>query len=684
MQTNSSSQVVLRRLLVANRGEIAIRIMRTAHDMGIETVAVYSDADAHAAHVAYADRAVHIGESPSESSYLVVEALIDAARRSGADAIHPGYGFLSENPDFARACEAAGIVFVGPTADVIEQMGAKKVAKQLAHDAGVPVVPGYAGDDASVPRLIEEAQKIGFPLLIKASAGGGGRGMRLVRALESMEDAITDARSESQRAFGDDALLLERYIERPRHIEIQILADTHGHVIHLGERECSIQRRYQKILEESPSPAVDASLRERMGADAVTLAKKVGYVNAGTVEFIVDADGNYYFLEMNTRLQVEHPVTEEVYGVDLVRAQLQIAMGMPITQTQEYVEPLAFALEARIYAEDPANDFMPSNGTLWRWRPADVQGVRIDSGVREGDEVSTYYDPMLAKVIARGPSRDEATRRMIRALRGLQIAGVRTNREFLLALLTHDAWRNGETHTHFIDTHFGQEWQPNRDAELQHEAALAAVFWDVERRLRGRTHLPSLVGGFRNNFYAPTEEAFTIEDVPISVRYRIRGRHFTPHRLALEVSDPAEGSSAVWTAEIHDDRVRLTSPDGVVTPWEVRARDAADDETQALYVHAQDGGFTLLRAPRFALPEDEIEEGSCISPMSGTVLRQLVNAGDRVTAGQTLLVLEAMKMEHRVTAPNDGVVTALHVAQGDVVDSGIVLAVVEDPDDDEN
>lgn len=678
MQTPKTSSTVLRRLLVANRGEIAIRILRTAHEMGLETVAVYSDADADAAHVSYADRAVHIGESPSESSYLDIEALIDAARRTGADAIHPGYGFLSENPAFARACEDANIIFVGPSAQVIETMGAKKIAKGLAQEAGVPVVPGYAGDDTSTERLLTEAKNIGFPLLIKASAGGGGRGMRLVRDASALEDAIMDARSESQRAFGDDTLLLERYIERPRHIEIQILADQHGNVLHLGERECSIQRRYQKILEESPSPAVDADLRERMGADAIALAKKVGYQNAGTVEFIADAEGNYYFLEMNTRLQVEHPVTEEVYGVDLVRAQLQVAMGLGLEISQEYVEPLAYALEARVYAEDPANDFMPSSGVLWRWAVPEIAGVRVDSGVRQGDEVSTYYDPMLAKIIARGPTREEVRLRMLRMLRGLEVAGVQTNRDFLIDVLEQEAWQTGDTHTHFIATHFDDGWSVSTSKAVAQQGALAFVFWDVHARLASRTHLPHLQGGFRNNPYAPHQETFDWGSTEIVVRYRSTGRAFHVGRLAFDVYADDQDVAETWQAVITGNTVRLTSPDGLSTRWSVHVQPGEADGALQIYAHSREAAIALTRVPRFALPQEEIEEGSCISPMSGTVLRQLVDAGDTVQAGQTLLVLEAMKMEHRVTAPTDGVVTALHVAEGDVVDSGVVLAVVED------
>lgn len=688
MQISDSMHGTIHRLLIANRGEIAVRIMRTAHQMGIETVAVYSDADADALHVQTADRAVHIGPSPSEESYLLGEVLIEAAKRTGADAIHPGYGFLSENPTFARACEDSGIVFVGPSADAIERMGGKQIAKNIAIDAGVPVVPGYQGEDQSDERLIVEAKSIELPLLIKASAGGGGRGMRLVHSLDALEDAIADARSESQRAFGDDTLLLERYLERTRHIEIQVLADQHGHVIHLGERECSIQRRYQKIIEESPSPVVDAALRERMGADAVALAKKMNYVNAGTVEFIVDGDGNYYFLEMNTRLQVEHPVTEEVYGIDLVRAQLEIAMGLPLKITQEYVIPLVSAIEVRLYAEDPASDFMPASGPLWRWKIEDMEGVRVDSGVREGDEVSTYYDPMLAKLISVAPTREEARRRMIRALRSMEVAGVKTNRELLIDLLEHHAWKSGDTHTHFIDQHFPDGWsQATNSADLQ-EAAIATVFADYNRRMRERSHLPHLQGGYRNNVFAPLSDVFTAGEQEIVVHYRPVGRHFTPNHLTLDVFASADDSEPTrWSADISadasGDTVRVRTPDGMMRRWNVHSHVDAAKGVDAIYVHSMDAAVTLTRSPRFPLPEEEVEEGSCIAPMSGTVLRLNVEEGERVEAGQTLMVIEAMKMEHRVTAPETGIVVSLSVAQGESVDSGTVLAVVEGEEDDE-
>lgn len=682
MQTSDAMNGTIHRVLIANRGEIAVRIMRTAHEMGIETVAVYSDADADAQHVKTADFAVHIGESPSDASYLRGDVLIDAAKRLVADAIHPGYGFLSENPSFARACEDAGIIFIGPSADTIETMGAKQRAKNIAEDAGVPVVPGYQGKEQSNERLIKEAASIELPLLIKASAGGGGRGMRLVHSLDALEDAITDARSESQRAFGDDTLLLERYLERTRHIEIQVLADQHGNVIHLGERECSIQRRYQKIVEESPSPAVDASLRERMGADAVALAKKMNYVSAGTVEFIVDDAGNYYFLEMNTRLQVEHPVTEAVYGVDLVRAQLQIAMGMPLEISQEYVTPLASAIEVRLYAEDPANDFMPANGQLWRWAIDPADGLRVDAGVCEGDYVSTYYDPMLAKVITVAPAREEARRRMVRALRRMEIAGVQTNQAFLIDLLEHDAWRSGDTHTHFIAEHFPDGWAPTHADEDLQEAAIAATIADYDRRMQERTHLPNLQGGYRNNVFAPLEDKFMLGEQQLAVYYRPVGRQFTPHAHEMDIYlSPDDDAPARWRAHIDGYSVSLRAPNGLTRTWSVHAHTTDTDGAPEVYVRTVDVACTLQRAPRFPLPEEVIDEGSCISPMSGTVLRLMVEQGEAVEAGQTLMVLEAMKMEHRVTAPETGVVVSLSVAQGETVDSGVVLAVVEAPKD---
>ena len=442
------------RLLVANRGEIARRIIRACREMEIESVAVYSDADAGAPHVRVANYAVRIGPAPAVESYLNIAAVIDAARRTGADALHPGYGFLSENPALARACDAAGIRFVGPPVDAIERMGSKIAARELMANAGVPIVPGRTPDDQSDAGIAAAANAVGFPVLVKASAGGGGKGMRVADDERALAEAAPAARREAQAAFRDGTLYVERLLRQPRHVEVQVFADAHGNVVHLFERECSVQRRHQKIIEESPSPALTPALRQRMGEAAVAAARAAGYRNAGTLEFLVEGRGNearFFFLEMNTRLQVEHPVTEAVTGVDLVRAQLLVASGEPLPWSQDDLTQRGHAIECRVYAEDPANDFLPQAGPLALYREPSAPGIRIDSGVEEGAEVPVQYDPMLAKLIAYGASRDEARRRAIAALRSFPILGVRTNVAFLVAVLEHPSFAAGDLHTGFVD-----------------------------------------------------------------------------------------------------------------------------------------------------------------------------------------------------------------------------------------
>jgi len=446
----------IRRLLIANRGEIALRVIRACREMGIETVAVYSDADAAARHVRAADKAVRLGPPPATESYLKIPAVIDAARAAGADAVHPGYGFLSERASFAHACAEAGLIFVGPPAEAIEKMGSKIGARALMERAGVPVVPGRTPADQSDAGVAAAAEEIGFPILIKASAGGGGKGMRGARDARELAEAIPAARRESQSAFGDGTLYVERLIERPRHVEIQVFADDHGHAVHLFERECSVQRRHQKIIEESPSPALTAGVRDRMGRAAIAAATSAGYRNAGTIEFLLEGTGDsarFYFLEMNTRLQVEHPVTEQVTGTDLVRAQLLVAMGQPLPWTQDDLRQRGHAIECRVYAEDPAAGFLPQAGPLRLYREPAAPGIRIDSGVEEGTEVPVQYDPMLAKVIASAESRDAAIARAVAALRDFPILGVRTNLAFLINVLEHRAFRAGDLHTGFVDEH---------------------------------------------------------------------------------------------------------------------------------------------------------------------------------------------------------------------------------------
>ena len=464
------------KVLVANRGEIARRISRTLRRMGIASVAVYSDADAGAPHAAEADEAVRIGPAPSLESYLDIDRLLAAAAAVGADAVHPGYGFLAENADFAARCAAAKLIFIGPPVEAIRKMGSKIGARAIMSEAGVPVVPGTSGAGLNDKALLEAARKIGLPVLIKASAGGGGKGMRLVRDAAALPESLAAARREAGRAFGDETLLLERYFDAPRHVEIQIFGDAHDHIVHMFERECSIQRRFQKIIEESPSPAVDADLRARMGAAAVNAGKAIGYTGAGTVEFLLDRDGRFYFLEVNTRLQAEHPVTEAVTGLDLVELQVRVAEGDPLPFGQDDLRLDGHAIEARLYAEDPAADFLPATGRVALWAPAALPGVRYDSGIEAGAEVSVHYDPLLAKIVAHGPSRAEACDRLTVALRRLALGGVTTNRDFLLAVLTHPAFAAGEIDTHFIERHLaGAQRGPQRNPAADRVHAIVAA-----------------------------------------------------------------------------------------------------------------------------------------------------------------------------------------------------------------
>ncbi len=650
------------KLLIANRGEIARRIVRTARSMGLATVAVYSEADLDAPHVREADEAVRIGPAPSRESYLSIDRIVAAAEAVGADAVHPGYGFLSENADLAVRCADAGLVFVGPSPDAIRKMGSKIEAKALMAAAGVPTVPGgTGGTDAE---LAAEARRIGFPVLIKASAGGGGKGMRVVRDAAGVDAALAGARREAASAFGDDTLLLERYLEAPRHIEVQIVGDASGRVIHCFERECSIQRRYQKIIEEAPSLAVDQRLRTRLGKAAIAAARAIDYVGAGTVEFLVDRRGAFYFLEMNTRLQVEHPVTEMVTGLDLVRLQLLVAQGEALPVRQEDLSLDGHAVEVRLYAEDPARDFLPATGRVVLWAPADLPGVRYDSGIAAGTEVGVHYDPLLAKIIAHGPSRSEAVRRLVRALRMLGVAGVVTNRDFLLDLLTHPAFEAGEIDTHFIDEHFPADTrQPVRDAERDRVHAIVAAL-DAHERQRGRGPLPpSIPSGWRNNRWRAQDVSYRVGEEEIEVRYVALGGG----RFEVEAGGTVSAAVVVSSDEGGVD----LELDGV------RRRFSVLGDVDAPIVHGPLGTAALTRVPRFPPPTGETMAGGCLAPMTGVIRDIRVAVGSRVEPGTVLLVLEAMKMEHEMIARAPGVVKEIRVEVGQMVDPDAVLIVVE-------
>jgi propionyl-CoA carboxylase alpha chain len=654
--------VAITKLLIANRGEIAARVIRSAHALGIATVALYSDPDAGAPYVGLADEAVRLPGAPPADTYLRGDLVIAAATHTAADAVHPGYGFLSENAAFARACADAGLIFVGPAPGTIAAMGDKVAAKATMAAAGVPVLPSVPVADAA--DLAGAATETGFPLLVKAAFGGGGRGMRLVTGPAELTEAVHAARREAAAAFGDGTVFLERYIPDPRHVEVQILGDAHGGVIHLFERECSIQRRYQKIVEESPSPAVDGGLRAALTAAAVTAGQAVGYTGAGTVEFVLDRDGSFYFLEMNTRLQVEHPVTEEVTGLDLVELQLRIAEGEPLPPEAREARLSGHAIEVRLYAEDVRAGFLPVTGPLHRFAIPPGPGLRVESGFADGSVVSPHYDAMLAKVIAHGRTRADAARRLARALREAEVHGVTTNRDLLVAILREPDFLAGATDTGYLTRHEPAtltEPAAAKAATARHALVAALARQAVNRA--GAPVLRTLPSGWRNVFSAPQRVSYTAAREQYDVAYRVLG-----DTVQASVNDVPFGSA----------RVRDNGPDRI---------DLEVDGTRRLYrvhrvgpdtyVDASDGSSALTEVPRFGDPEKLAPAGSLLAPMPGLVRRVLVEVGAVVTAGQPLLVLEAMKMEQTVTAPADGVVAELRAKAGEQVSTGQVLAVVE-------
>jgi acetyl-CoA/propionyl-CoA carboxylase biotin carboxyl carrier protein len=633
-------------VLVANRGEIAVRVIRTLRALGVRSVAVFSDADADARHVREADTAVRIGPAPAAMSYLSAERLLEAAARTGAQAVHPGYGFLAENAGFARACADAGLVFIGPPAEAISLMGDKIRAKETVRAAGVPVVPGSSGSGLTDAQLADAAHEIGMPVLLKPSAGGGGKGMRLVRDAELLTDEISAARREARASFGDDTLLVERWIDRPRHIEIQVLADGHGGVVHLGERECSLQRRHQKIIEEAPSVLLDEATRAAMGEAAVQAARSCGYSGAGTVEFIVPGGdpSSYYFMEMNTRLQVEHPVTELVTGVDLVEWQLRVAAGERLALGQDDVTLTGHAIEARVCAEDPSRGFLPSGGTILRLREPDGDGVRTDSGLTEGTEVGSLYDPMLSKVIAYGPDRPTALRRLRAALAETVTLGVQTNAGFLRRLLAHPAVVAGELDTGLVERE-AEGLVSTEVPEAVYEAAAAVRLDGLRPRGGGWTDPFSVPDGWRLGG-APRPPAFDLRATGLDpVAHHLRGTH-----------------------TVTDDQVSVTL-DGVRHTFH-RAADWIGRDGDAWHVRDHDPVAAALTGA------DRAGADSLTAPMPGTVTVVKVAVGDEVAAGQSLLVVEAMKMEHVVSAPHAGTVTELDVTPGTTVAMDQVLAVV--------
>jgi len=644
------------RILIANRGEIALRVMRTARRLGLGVVAVYSDADRDSLHVRQADRAVRIGGPLPAQSYLDIKAIIAAAKASGADAVHPGYGFLAENEEFAQACKDAGLVFVGPSSQAIEAMGNKAGAKEIMRKAGVPCVPGYQGADQSDETMLAEAAKIGFPVMIKAVAGGGGRGMRLVTDPAALADALRSARSEAGAAFGDPTVILERAIQNPRHIEIQVFGDTHGNAIHLGERDCSVQRRHQKLIEEAPSPAVTPELRAKMGEVAVAAVKALRYEGAGTLEFLLDRNGEFYFMEMNTRLQVEHPVTEAITGLDLVELQLRVARGEPLPVRQQDIRFTGHAIEVRLCSEDAAHDFMPQSGCMARWQVP--EGIRVEHALQSGSEIPPFYDSMIAKLVSHGATREEARGRLICGLEQLVAFGVTTNQAFLMSSLRHPAFVRGEATTAFIGEHRAELLAPRKDGVC--DIGLAGLLLYVTN-----PHAPSWRCG---RSLAAT--------FPLPARVEIEGR---THEL--EVTRLRDGGYVVVVDaqehrfeldELGSETIRFRH-DGVME----NARFLRDGDR----LYLQHRGLPLavtdltLAAPKATAAGGG--DGKVRAAMNGRVVAVLVKPGDRVAAGQPVMTLEAMKMEHVHKAGIDGVVSAIDVTEGEQVTTGKIVVEIE-------
>ena len=656
------------KILIANRGEIACRVIKTARRLGIKTVAVYSEADAGARHVRLADEAVLIGPAPARESYLVIERIIAAAQQTGAQAIHPGYGFLSENEDFCEACEAAGIVFIGPPVSAIRAMGSKSEAKKLMEKAGVPLTPGYHGDNQEAGFLNVQADAIGYPVLIKAAAGGGGKGMRLVERSADFLDALASCKREAAASFGNDHVLVEKYLTRPRHIEIQVFGDTQGKVVYLFERDCSVQRRHQKVLEEAPAPGMTPERRAAMGQAAVEAAKAVGYVGAGTVEFIANQDGSFYFMEMNTRLQVEHPVTEMITGLDLVEWQLRVAAGQPLPLAQEQLAINGHALEARIYAEDPSKGFLPSTGRLVHLAPPEEgMHVRVDTGVEEGDEISPFYDPMIAKLIVWDVNRDRALARMLQALAEYRVVGVANNIEFLSRLTACPAFANADLDTGLIEREkdylFPEQLEPAREAWLA--VALAELLRERERAGQLAAGHPEPDSpwhrrdGWRINSAASRTLIFRLGEVEKMLAVTDRGGAFD---ITLD------GVVSTVSGSLNPRGLLRAELDGLRTTATV----VVAGERRHLFGNGRAWQFAAVD-PLFHSGEGGGAEGGLLAPMPGKVIALIAAEGATVDKGAPLLILEAMKMEHTITAPSAGTVKAFRFAVGDQVGDGAEL-----------
>ncbi len=654
------------KVLVANRGEIAVRIMRTAKAMGYDTVAVYSEADSDAPHVAMADEAVCIGPPQVNQSYLVIDNIINACKKTGADAVHPGYGFLSENTDFCAACQENGITFIGPDPKAIELMGNKRLSKIEMLNAGVPCIPGYEGQDQSENVLLNEASRIGFPVMIKATAGGGGRGMRLVEDAENFIEQLKTAKSEALNAFGSSEVILEKAVISPRHIEIQIFADRHGNCIYLGERDCSVQRRHQKVVEEAPSPFVSEALRKRMGEAAVKAARSCEYVGAGTVEFLTDAQGQFYFLEMNTRLQVEHPVTEWITGIDLVAWQFMVAENQTLPLSQDEVVLNGHAMEVRLYAEDPALGFMPQTGTVLHWQHSSDPNLRMDSGIQAGQIISPFYDPMLAKVIAYGATREEARRRLMNSLIRIELLGVRSNRGFLYNILSHPVFAEGQATTAFIEQEFSSDKSLSPHPLTSSQQALSAWLFYLKSAMANAQ--VSERGFWRNSFPAPT----FIDIEHVSEQHQVSIEVVNAQSKQFTVSSGAH-SFEFELCHLSTDTIQFLQ-DGVAS--------------QSSYIFDDSGRLFLPTHESCVMIEDKTHEpvkashsqgsGKIKAAMDGAIIDVLVEPGMSVAKGQTLVILEAMKMEHAMKSDLDGVIKSVLIAKGDQVKGRQILVEVLD------
>ncbi|WP_440875328.1 acetyl/propionyl/methylcrotonyl-CoA carboxylase subunit alpha [Thalassotalea sp. PLHSN55] len=666
------------KILIANRGEIACRIIKTARKMGILTVAVYSDADANALHVNMADEAIYLGPSPSRESYLLAEKVVDAALRTGAQAIHPGYGFLSENAEFCRLCQKHSLVFIGPPVGAIEAMGSKSAAKNIMEKAQVPLVPGYHGDDQSPAIIKKAADDMGYPVLLKATAGGGGKGMRQVWSADEFDQGLAAAKREAKSSFGDDTMLVEKYLIKPRHVEIQVFCDNHGNAVYLFERDCSVQRRHQKVIEEAPAFSMSESLRQKMGESAIKSAQAIGYQGAGTVEFLLDADGSFYFMEMNTRLQVEHPVTEMITREDLVEWQFRVAAGETLPKKQHQLKLIGHAFEARIYAEDPNNDFLPATGKLsFLQPPIESKFVRVDTGVRQGDEVSVFYDPMIAKLIVWDENREKALQRLAKALSEYRINGVTTNIDFLYNLATCQPFINEEIDTSFIENNQRIIFHDNEQA-LAGELPMAALYLVLSMEQQAKAQAKNT-----NDPFSPWNTTYA---------WRLNEAHIYPITLAhndveyqVQVEQKRQGSSSYYLITVDgqtldcqgniEGNVLYTSIDGYRSSATITER--IDQKNSHISLFHQNGVFNFVHVlPDCGDAEDNQGNNDFAAPMNGTMVSVLINVGDKVEKDQPLMIMEAMKMEHTIRATTSGTVEAIFFQAGEMVDGGAQLLTV--------